>query len=413
MRNLQPFFTRKNELYSEQGCIMWGHRVVIPHSCRRAVLEMLHEPHMGIVKSKAMARSYVWWPGMDEEIEAKCKNCEVCAVEQDAPRGHTPCPWPYPSTSWTRVHVDFMGPVLGKLYLVMVDSTSKWLEVFPVPSTTAGGTIEKLTEVFSRFGFPKQIVSDNGPPFTSREFAEFTSGNRIQHVFSAPYHPSSNGAAENAVKTVKRVVKKAVKQGSGVMAALHTFLLHYRNTPHCTTGESPAQCLMSRKLRTGLDVLKPDRQTRVLSAQRKMVEQAGGCQRSVDVGEPVWYRQYNFGDKWVTGVVADRLGTTDYAITSGDGGVAHRHIDQLRPRKLSLLSCPLSLRSPVLESQSLPSHDVSLPQDAVAQLPAQTSLASASPGESIGGSGMEQSLSPVLNRPEPRSTRNKCPIYKC
>ncbi|XP_047995490.1 uncharacterized protein K02A2.6-like [Leguminivora glycinivorella] len=420
VRNLQPFFNRKKELYSERGCVMWGHRVIVPNSCKQAVLEMLHEPHMGIVKTKSMARSYVWWPGMDEEIEAKCKTCEVCAMEQDSPRGHVPCPWPYPSSSWTRIHVDFMGPINGKLYLVIVDSTSKWLEVFQVSSTSAAHTIEKLTEVFSRFGFPKQLVSDNGPPFTSKEFSEYLKGNHIQHVFSAPYHPSSNGAAENAVRTVKRVVKKAIRQNIDTKMSIQTFLLHYRNTPHCTTGESPAQCLMARKLRTGLDVLKPDRQVKVWRSQIKMAEQAGGSQRSVDVGDSVWIRRYNSKDKWMPGVVSERLGNTDYAVTTNTGEVAHRHVDQLRPKGLKLLSCPLSEpEPPFVNTQSLPSSaspDVSLAGDIVPEVPAQPVVGSAlvplQGGSVSGGSNTNVNSSPVLNRPMPRCTRNKNPVYR-
>ncbi|XP_026330506.1 uncharacterized protein K02A2.6-like [Hyposmocoma kahamanoa] len=223
---------------------MWGHRVVIPESCRAKVLEVIHEPHIDIVKSKAIARSYVWWAGIDEAVETTCRACAICAAHADQPAEHTPRVWPWPVRTWSRVHLDFLGPIGGKTYLVVVDATSKWLEIFNVPSTAAGSTINKLSELWGRMGLPKLVVTDNGPPFTSLEFQIFLKEDGIEHVFTAPYHLSSNGAAENAVKTLKKVIKKATSEGESVNRSLDTFLLYYRNTEHSSTGESPAMLLL-------------------------------------------------------------------------------------------------------------------------------------------------------------------------
>ncbi|XP_063823684.1 uncharacterized protein K02A2.6-like [Ostrinia nubilalis] len=140
---LKPYFNRKTELYEELGCLMWGYRVVIPEACRDKVLEIIHEPHMGIVKSKALARSYVWWAGIDEAVEGACRACSACAATAAAPPQHAPRPWPWPRRPWSRIHLDFMGPILGKTYLVVIDAMSKWIEVFQVPSTSASSTIDR------------------------------------------------------------------------------------------------------------------------------------------------------------------------------------------------------------------------------------------------------------------------------
>lgn len=339
IKNLQPYFNRRQELYEELGCVMWGHRVVVPQGCRERVLSTLHESHMGIVKTKAIARSYVWWPGIDEAVEGLCRQCGVCAAEADAPPRHSPCPWPWPSKPWSRVHLDFLGPLYGKMYLIMIDARTKWLEVFPVSSTSAANTLDKLNEVCARWGLPKQIVSDNGPPFTSKEFSMFLSCNGIEHLFSAPYHPASNGAAENAVRTVKRVIKKAVGQKQDVNRTLSTFLLHYRNTAHCTTGESPASLMLGRPLRTKLDSLRPDRENKVRKAQLKQLDNVVGVNRDLQPGDDIWLRHYQGNDRWLPGQVKQRLSTTDYRVLDGLGRESHRHIDQLRRRSGSLF-CP-------------------------------------------------------------------------
>ncbi|XP_061724707.1 uncharacterized protein K02A2.6-like [Cydia pomonella] len=333
--NLQPYFNRKNELYEELGCVMWGPRLVVPEKCKDKILTMIHEPHMGIVKSKALARSYVWWAGIDEAVERVCRACAVCAAHADAPARHTPRMWTWPHRPWSRLHLDYMGPIGGKTYLVVVDAMSKWIEVFNVTNTTAGGLIDRLCELFSRFGIPKQIVSDNGKQFTSKELDDFTKYCGIEHIFTAPYHPASNGLAENSVRTLKRVIRKALQENQNVERALWAFLIHYRNVEHSTTGESPATLLLGRRLRTRLDTIKPDREGHVRRAQQRQQEAAGGVSRSVEMEDAVWYRKYLKGEKWFPGRIVDVLGPSNYKVLGDDGETVHRHIDQLRKRSVN------------------------------------------------------------------------------
>ncbi|XP_049886705.1 uncharacterized protein K02A2.6-like [Pectinophora gossypiella] len=338
---LQPFYNRRSELYEELGCVMWGHRVVIPGSCRDSVLWTIHEPHMGIVKSKALARSYVWWPGVDEAVEATCRACSTCAAHSDSPPHQAPRSWPWPARPWSRIHIDFLGPIFGKTYLVIVDATSKWIEIFHVPSTASRTTISKLRELWSRFGIPKQVVSDNGPPFSGQDFGLFLREGGVEHLPTAPYHPSSNGAAENAVRTLKRVIKKAVTEGKDTELALNTFLLYYRNTEHLTTGETPSMLLMGRRLRTHLDALKPDRDTKVIKSQKCQIDNAGGTDRVIRPGDEVWYRQFLKAEKWAPGVVVKANGTTDFQVIGEQGIQQHRHADQLKRRSQGSFVVPM------------------------------------------------------------------------
>jgi transposase InsO family protein len=134
------------------------------------------------------------------------------------------------------------------MYLVIVDAHSKWPEVYNMNSnTTSSAVISKFADSFARFGIPQQLVTDNGPQFTSEEFKKFCSCNKVHHVCVSPYHPRSNGEAERFVRTFKTAMRTADLPPEH---RLTRFLLQYRVTPHATTGVSPAESLQQRKLRT-------------------------------------------------------------------------------------------------------------------------------------------------------------------
>ncbi|XP_037558255.1 uncharacterized protein K02A2.6-like [Dermacentor silvarum] len=111
--------------------------------------------------------------------------------------------------SWSRIHDGFEGSFMGHYILVMVDAFSKWVEVHPVPSPSAEATISVFRTVFSQHGLPDIIVSDNGPAFTSSQYADFLNRNGIRRMMVPPYHPASNGAAEQVVQTIKDKLKKS------------------------------------------------------------------------------------------------------------------------------------------------------------------------------------------------------------
>ena len=161
------------------------------------------------------SRSYVWWPGLDEQLEAVVSECRCCLAVRNSPAVLKDSTWPTPQTPWERLHADFAGPIDPgrKMLLVMADASTKWPEIFLMDTTTSARTIEKLRTVFARFGIPKTVVSDNGAQFTSKEFQEFMSSNGIQHRMGASFHPSTNGLAERLVQTTNG--KKVVKEYEG------------------------------------------------------------------------------------------------------------------------------------------------------------------------------------------------------
>ena len=145
---------------------------------------------------------------------------------------------------------------MGNMFLIIVDSHSKWLEVEVMSSITSEATIEKLQVLFARYGIPQQLVSDNGLQFTSQEFTKFMKRNGIKHTLVAPYHPRSKGQAERLVQTFKQFFKAEGRDS--IKQSLARFLFSYRTTPNSTTGQTPAELFLNRRVRTRLDLIHLD-----------------------------------------------------------------------------------------------------------------------------------------------------------
>ena len=200
-----------------------------------------------MARMKAQARSWVWWPKIDADIEKNVKSCNTCQLHGNSPPKAPLFPWEWPEEPWKLVHLDFAGPFQGKMFLIVTDAHSKWLEVKILSKITAQDTILELRDVFSYFGLPDHIVTDNGPTFTSSEFRAFMSGNGIKHITVSPYHPSSNGLAERCVQSFQRAMVKI--QGTSLKEKVCKFLTKYRCLPLTTTGLSPAELIFGRKMK--------------------------------------------------------------------------------------------------------------------------------------------------------------------
>jgi len=233
------------ELSISNDIVLWGIRVVIPTGLRTNVLDELHHMHTGIVKMKSLARLRVWWPGLDKDIEEMYKQCTPGLQKRPNPSPAPLHPWQFPKKPWQRRHNGFAGPFLNKMWFVIVDAHSKWLEVFCVNCTTTHVVSKKLEETFARYDIPEQLVSDDGRQFTSDEFHEFMKVYNINDVTSSPYHAKSNGESERFIRTFK---EKILASELPLPKRLLQFLFRYRSTPHSTTSVSPSELLNGRLL---------------------------------------------------------------------------------------------------------------------------------------------------------------------
>ena len=151
--SLQPYVQRRNKLSAVNGCVLWGARVVIPPLGQSLVMKQLHDTHPGISRMKSLAHSYIWWPGLDAEITSTVQRCYLCQLYRPSPSKAPLHPWKWPMKPWARLHIDHAGPFHGKLFLIIVDARSKWIDVQIVNSTSAESTISKLLPDFCHSWF--------------------------------------------------------------------------------------------------------------------------------------------------------------------------------------------------------------------------------------------------------------------
>ena len=329
---MKPFFNRRHELSVEDECLLWGMRVIIPKSLQAAILQELHCDHPGTSRMKALARAHLWWPGLDKDIEDLAKSCQSCQAVKQAPPVAPMHPWTWPAKPWQRVHIDFAGPFCQKMYLLAVDAHSKWPEVFEMTQTTTAKTIAVLRHLFASYGLPEQVVSDNGPQFTSSDFASFLQANGVKHIRCAPYHPSSNGIAERFVRTFKEAMRASGSDGRTPQHRLENFLLTYRATPHATTGVAPCTLFIGRSMRTRLDLLKPNLEQRVTDKQaaQKSQHDQHSRQRYFIVGQRVMAKNLRPGPAWVPGTITEQLGPLTFRVRVQNGQMWKRHMDHLK-----------------------------------------------------------------------------------
>ena len=323
--NLKPYFERKDELTVERGCILWGIRVVVPDKLRKDVLELLHVTHQGVVAVKAVARSYVWWPKINQDIELLTRQCSACQDGRNNPPRSRPHPWTPTKTPWERIHGDFCGPVNGVMWLIVVDAHTKWIEAINMRHcTTSPATIKELRKLFATFGLPTTFVSDNGPQLVSKEMEQFLERNGILQVPVPKYKPNTNGLAERAVQSFKTAMDKMSRANPDFSANLARWLLHHRNTPSTSTKQTPAMKMFGRPTRTRLSLLDPltnrlDRAEFRLNPNERL--------RSFCTGDTVRVLDVR-SDEWYPGVITGSEGCKVYLVKTR-AGLERRHVDHI------------------------------------------------------------------------------------
>lgn len=335
----------QSELADCQGVLLRGDRIVVPVELRKRALELAHEGHQGIVKTKQRLRSKVWWPGIDSDCEKLCKSCVECmrvsAPEPPAAVTMTK----FPSKPWDYLSADLLGPLPNGQYIfVVIDYHSRFFEAAFMKTITADKIIDFLDVTFTRYGLCSALRTDNGPQFVAREFQEFLAENGVRWVSTTPLWPQANGEVERVNRTLLKSLKIAHGKGLPLHKELRKFLVAYRSTPHSTTGVAPFTLMFGRSMKTklpavdsdvGLQQLQQeaaDRDSLVKTRAKQQVDDKllGRKADDIMVGDQVLLQQRltnkldsTYSDKPHT-VVAKQ--GTDIVCDDGNGGIVRRNV---------------------------------------------------------------------------------------
>ena len=354
---LKDFKKLENSLSTENGCVFYGLRVIIPSTLRNHILKLLH---LG-----QLARSTVYWPRIDFDIENLCRKCTSCGQFQNKPDKPSIHPWMMPEKPWSRLHLDHAINFLGRNWLVLVDAYSKYPCIHPTTSTSSKSTTAILEQEFAHFGYPHTLVTDNATTFMSQEFQVWCKQRGIVHLTGAPYHPATNGAAERLIQSFKQALRKSSLPPK---EALQEFLMQYRRIPFAS-GLSPSELLNGRRIRTKIDTLVPSIPHLLQGRQSKQASKHSNAEDSEVVSKVEHH--YSLGDpcyalyfgprrdrdpRWVPAIVTKVHGTRSVNVrVIPRGPTWRRHLDQLRPRYGSDQDDdPCEIPTSVLSTETLP-----------------------------------------------------------
>ena len=248
---IREYWEVRHRLSVDNDLALLDQRIIIPTSQRTKILRSLHSAHQGEVGMKARANESVYWPGMNASIRTTRANCTECSrIAPSQPREPitlTVSPdWPFQQIVLDLFHAG------GQTYLACADRLTGWLIIHHLNQgqANASSIISICRDIFQTYGAPEELSSDGGPPFKSSTFTQFLKDWAVKHRLSSAAYPQSNGRAELAVKTAKRIIiGNTGPQGSLDNDRAARAVLQYRNTPIQNIGLSPAQLLLHRRLR--------------------------------------------------------------------------------------------------------------------------------------------------------------------
>ena len=245
----KPYKMINKKLTIINGIIYNGDLVVLPKNLMEEAFRITHDHnHSGIQSSVRRLKLAVWWPGMAKDIDRMVRNCPTCQEIRpitDKSVHH----WPT-SSPFDRLHMDWAYIKNVGNVLVIVDAGTGWIEAYRSAKRDSQFVIQCLRDIFTRFGIPSTVVSDNAQEFTSCDLNQWLRNQGIHKMESPIYFPRSNGTAERAVQTVKNAMKawRVNIAHCDFDDYLKKILFHHRISS-LSRGKSPAELVFGRKLK--------------------------------------------------------------------------------------------------------------------------------------------------------------------
>ena len=431
---LQKFWGMRDELYVIENVPFKGRKMLIPDDLRPMVLEGLHAGHQGTTSMLSNARSRFFWPGLDaavRQMRKQCRQCNEQAPSQTEEPGVISRP---PETPFEQSVADLFH-LEGHTFLAYADRFSGWLEVEKLKNSDFRCVRKSLLRWFQTYGVPEELATDGGPPFNAHDYKKFLRTWGVDQRLSSAYYPRSNGRAEAAVKSAKRILLGNINPMTGTLdtdAAARAIMAH-RNTPTQDTGIAPSVMLFGRPLRDHLPVLRrkfrPEwdaiADAREMALAKRVLKPSVSTKVELEqlhVGDSVQIQNQSghHPNKWFsTGVVSEVLPHRQYNIVV-DGS---RRVT-LRNRRFLKKIEPICRKQPVIPDLDL--STVPLPEPLNRRMSEEIELNPRTPEVTIGSDHIEAPImpsSPVIpSAPVPhlpveplqqrRSTRRRQPIVR-
>ena len=211
---LQPYWMFCKELTIEDGLILKGTRIVIPSINQEAILNQIHNSHLGLNKCKLQAKQTVYWPGLNDQLEKLVLNCQLSLKYSNSKQKqetNISLGQEIPLFPGTKLATDLFH-FKGDSYLLLVDYTSQFPIIHKLRSVIGQHIADHFKQIFAEYGWPDTIVSGNGPCYTSDIFKELMKEYQVNHITSLPHYQQSNGLVVKYVQIVKNLFHKAKKR---------------------------------------------------------------------------------------------------------------------------------------------------------------------------------------------------------
>ena len=258
------------------------------------MLKTLHTGHPGITKIKLKARSSLYWPGIDSQLEDAVNSCSLCQEYQKQQKSEPLLYHDIPPVPWYKIGTDIFH-LFNKHYLIIVDYATNYFDISQLPDLESTTVIQHTKAIFAKYGIPKEIMSDNGPEFAAAAYHHFCTKWDITHTTSSPQYPQSNGLVERIIQTVKRTLKKAHHNNEDI----HLALLSLKTTP-LKDRPSPAAMFFNRAPRILLPAITnaiPANQVKAAPLQPQIQQQQPRNLHKLQTGDSV---RLHDGKSWST-----------------------------------------------------------------------------------------------------------------
>ena len=299
------------EISIEDGLLLKGTCIIVPQALHKDMIWLLHTGHLRLEKCLNRAKQSMYWPSLYDELKDLIINCTTCLkfsaqkpTSNKQHAGHE-----IPLHLWSKLASDIFY-FEGDSYLLIVNYTSHFPIISKLSSITRKAIAHHMQSIFSEYGWPDTLVTDNGPCYTSEEFQILLQSMSVNHLTSSPHYPQSNGLAEKYVGIIKNLFYKAKEEGQSP----YTALMVYRNTPLNGTLQSPMQILQGRQTCTDLPLSHaakvqmginhaPKPTAEILCVKDKLLSSPT---HDIPIGQNVMYKEPN-DKRWYPATVIQQL----------------------------------------------------------------------------------------------------------